>query len=127
MLPLQLAAAQPRAHRRTVLAQLAAHLHTSLATAAAAATPPLATIPLLAPLEDSSPEGIVHALKTVGCALVKGVTAPADAARLAELLASYAPGGDVVRGPAPSIGTLGHCTFFSSLLGRKGEGGGVIC
>ena len=86
------------------LLALATHLQQPAEAAAAARVdthppPPSAAeqAPVLSALEDSSPEGIVHALRTVGCALVKGVTAPGRAAELASLLASYTPGGAVVR------------------------------
>eukprot|EP01050_Picozoa_sp_SAG11_P020330 SAG11_NODE_3405_length_2466_cov_2.931559_4_plen_155_part_00 len=83
-----------------MLLALTAHLRPRAPGASASQNEPVPPMvprlaPCLTPLEDSSPQGIVHALKTVGCALIKGVTAPAEAATLAELLAGYTPGGDV--------------------------------
>jgi hypothetical protein len=71
-----------------------------LRDATAAATDELtvaATAPQLSYCDDPSPEGIVHALRTDGCALIRGVIPTADAARLATELAGYAPGGAAAR------------------------------
>ena len=85
-------------HRRRLRATLA-HLRGPSAAATEAPEPPPTTAeaPTLPYHEDHSPEAIVEALKTTGCALLKGVFSKEDAARLAAELAGYEPGGEAGR------------------------------
>ena len=55
----------------------------------------MSTAPQLGYCSDQSPEGIVDALRTDGCALIPSVVPVAEAARLGIELASYEPGGTV--------------------------------
>ena len=84
--------------RRRLRATLA-HLRGPSAAATEAPEPPPTTAeaPTLPYHEDHSPESIVEALKTTGCALLKGVFSKEDAARLAAELAGYEPGGEAGR------------------------------
>ena len=76
-------------HRRRLGAALS-HLAAGAEPQQEAAGPPSATAAAQLPyVDDPSPAGIVAALQSTGCALLRGVVPPADAARLAQLLAGY--------------------------------------
>lgn len=83
-------------HPRHRLARVLQHLQPQ---GAAAVTDLLdvAAAPQLAYCADPSPEGILGALRTEGCALIRGVIPATDAERLAVMLARYTPGGAVAR------------------------------
>ena len=84
-------------HRRRLGVALA-HLAPQRTTGRSSPTAPAADAAARLPyVDDPSPEGIVAALQGTGCALLRGVVPPADAARLAQLLSSYTPGGEAAR------------------------------